>query len=145
MDLLILITLVALIVLLLKVLEELVKVDVRDLVWFAHTLVYTLAHASTETIWVMKLMIVFVLKVAVATLLAHLHPAQNQVPSLERPRRLLRKISRRKRSLRPKRRKKNGSLRRKENKLLSLKIKRRGNKRNSNVKTKRRYKISTQN
>lgn len=144
MDLLILITLVALIVLLLKVLEELVKVDVRDLVWFAHTLVYTLAHASTETIWVMKLMIVFVLKVALATLLAHLHPAQNQVPSPERPRRLLRKISRRK-SLRPKRRKKNGSLRRKENKLLSLKIKRRGNKRNSNVKTRRRYKISTQN
>jgi len=144
-DLLILITLVALIVLLLKVLEELVKVDVRDLVWFAHTLVYTLAHASTETIWVMKLMIDFVLKVAVATpLLAHLHPAQNQVPSPERPRRLLRKISRRK-SLRPKRRKKNGSLRRKENKLLSLKIKRRGNKRNSNVKTKRRYKISAQN
>jgi len=92
---------------------------------------------------VMKLMIVFVLKVAVATLLAHLHPAQNQVPSPERPRRLLRK-SRRK-SLRPKRRKKNGSLRRKENKLLSLKIKRRGNKRNSNVKTKRRYKISAQN
>ena len=144
MDLLILITLLALIVLLLKVLEELVKVDVRDLVWFAHTLVYTIPHTSTEIIWVMKLMIVFVLKVALATLLAHLHPAQNQVPSPERPRRLLRKISRRK-SLRPKRRKKNGSLRRKENKLLSLKIKRRGNKRNSNVKTKRRYKISTQN